>query len=346
MSSLRRFSSSYLHKSILPSYFFQASLPSLPIPDLKVTLERYLRSLSPLVTPEAHAQASSLVAEFAAGDGLRLQAKLKENALRNPHTSYISEYWFDMYLTCRDPLPLNLNPQLTWRNDPRPRMQEQCARAANLAHASLRFHLTLAAGALDPEVYHMKPHLTKDPRFLTALRALAPASIAAYPMYALSAYPLDMSQYTRLFSSTRLPRKGRDELFTAPTPPTHIVVARGASLYRVEALCPTTGQPLSIPALEAAFTRILAAEAARAGPYAYPVQPAPACLTALPREAWAEERARLTALSSVNAESLATIDTALFFLSLDEHSPKNHEELSRAMLHGNFRNRRVLILEA
>jgi len=101
MAKPSRLTSSFLHSSILPSYFFQASLPSLPIPDLKFTLERYLRSLAPLVTKEAHDQASRLVAAFAAGDGLRLQAKLKENALMNPHTSYISEDWFDMYLKCR-----------------------------------------------------------------------------------------------------------------------------------------------------------------------------------------------------------------------------------------------------
>jgi hypothetical protein len=91
----------YLHRSILPSYYFQRSLLSLPIPSLSATLERYLRSLAPLVTAQSHAHTSSLVAAFAAGDGLRLQARLQENARAAPHTSYISEDWFDMYLTTR-----------------------------------------------------------------------------------------------------------------------------------------------------------------------------------------------------------------------------------------------------
>ena len=93
--------SMYLHRSILPSYYFQDSLPSLPIPTLDVTLQRYLRSLSPLITPEALARTTAIVKDFQGGDGLRLNAKLHENVLANPHTSYISEDWFDMYLTTR-----------------------------------------------------------------------------------------------------------------------------------------------------------------------------------------------------------------------------------------------------
>ena len=93
--------SMYLHRSILPSYYFQDSLPSLPIPTLDVTLQRYLRSLSPLITPEALARTTATVKDFQSGDGLRLNAKLHENVLANPHTSYISEDWFDMYLTTR-----------------------------------------------------------------------------------------------------------------------------------------------------------------------------------------------------------------------------------------------------
>ena len=86
----------YLHRSILPS-----SLLQLPIPTLQDTLSRYLRSLAPLVPPAVHAHTSALVASFAAGDGLRLQARLLDNARAAPHTSYISDDWFDMYLTNR-----------------------------------------------------------------------------------------------------------------------------------------------------------------------------------------------------------------------------------------------------
>ncbi len=156
---LRRFSTGpdgFIHHSILPSYFFQEGLFPLPIPKLEDTLRRYLRSLQSLVTPAAFARTSALAGALGGEPGAALQARLLASAAAKPHTSYISEAWFDAYLTNRAPLPLNLNPQLTWRDDPRPTMQAQAARAANIAHAAARFHLTLAAGALEPEVYHLK----------------------------------------------------------------------------------------------------------------------------------------------------------------------------------------------
>lgn len=145
-----------LHTAILPTNFFQASLLSLPIPTLENTLKRYLRSLQPLVTPQAFARSSALASAFGAQGGPALEQALIASARAKRHTSYISEAWFDSYLTSRAPLPLNLNPQLTWRDDARPGMQAQAARAANLAHAAARFHLTLAAGVLEPEVFHVK----------------------------------------------------------------------------------------------------------------------------------------------------------------------------------------------
>jgi carnitine O-palmitoyltransferase 2 len=34
------------------------------------------------------------------------------------YSSFISEPWFDMYLSNRQELPLNINPQLTFKDDP------------------------------------------------------------------------------------------------------------------------------------------------------------------------------------------------------------------------------------
>ena len=160
---LRRASRAYhtgpngvLHAAIIPTNFFQPSLLPLPIPDLSATVKRFLRSAQPLLTPAAFTRTETLLAALLAGPGPALQQSLKASAAAAPHTSYISEAWFDAYLTNRAPLPLNLNPQLTWRDDARPGMQAQVARAANIAHAATRFHLTFSAGVLEPEVYHVK----------------------------------------------------------------------------------------------------------------------------------------------------------------------------------------------
>jgi hypothetical protein len=87
--------------------------------------------------------------------------------------------------------------------------------------------------------------------------SMTPKAYAFYMAYVYGTYPLDMSQvltllsilvqkyiltpveemsqYENLFSSTRIPRKGKDELkkFSATR---HMVVQRGADFWKVQAI--------------------------------------------------------------------------------------------------------------
>lgn len=51
----------------------------------------------------------------------------------------------------------------------------------------------------------------------------------------LQAYPLDMSQYTNLFNSTRIPQKDKDRLHQDKSKK-HILVMRKGNFYTVEVL--------------------------------------------------------------------------------------------------------------
>ena len=53
----------------------------------------------------------------------------------------------------------------------------------------------------------------------------------------MKAFPLDMSQYKRLFNSTRIPRQGKDELKASPGAP-HVLVLRNGHMYCVDAVQP------------------------------------------------------------------------------------------------------------
>lgn len=44
----------FLHKSNMPTYYFQKSLPRLPIPKIEKTLERYLAAQRPLLSDEEY----------------------------------------------------------------------------------------------------------------------------------------------------------------------------------------------------------------------------------------------------------------------------------------------------
>lgn len=63
-------------------YALQTSLPHLPVPPLRATLDKYLRSIEPLVTKEELEKTKQLVEEFGkpGGQGEELQAELLQRA--------------------------------------------------------------------------------------------------------------------------------------------------------------------------------------------------------------------------------------------------------------------------
>jgi carnitine O-palmitoyltransferase 2 len=166
----------YLPRSVLPTYYFQKSLPRLPIPKLELTVSRYLESLKPIVPEEQLAKTQKLTLQFQDGIGrrefnikyacskyciyftyqewcdlmgisdfvLELHNDLVAQDKVLKQTSYISAPWFEMYLRDRNPLPINTNPALVFVEDDTvmiklPKSRWQLARTTNLLVSSLRF---------------------------------------------------------------------------------------------------------------------------------------------------------------------------------------------------------------
>ena len=75
---------------------FQSELPKLPIPPLHDTLQRYLRALEALQTPEDHERTKQIVEEFEHGDGQKLQERLQKYA--EGKASFIEAFWDAAYL--------------------------------------------------------------------------------------------------------------------------------------------------------------------------------------------------------------------------------------------------------
>ena len=80
------------------------------------------------------------------------------------------------------------------------------------------------------------PSLPYLPPSLPSLHLrFVPSTFSWYAAFLVKAFPLDMSQYSRLFSSTRIPCQDKDEL-TSYEGSRHIVVMRHGNFYEVEAL--------------------------------------------------------------------------------------------------------------
>ena len=67
----------YLHKTVIPTSHFQDSLPKLPVPELKDTMERMIASAEPLATPDEMEELRSAVDSFMGTDGTEGRASGK-----------------------------------------------------------------------------------------------------------------------------------------------------------------------------------------------------------------------------------------------------------------------------
>ncbi|GBG27714.1 Carnitine O-palmitoyltransferase 2, mitochondrial [Hondaea fermentalgiana] len=320
----------YLHETKIPTFHFQDSLPKLKVPKLEETLEKYEYFTKPMVSEEEFEQTRKAVAEFKSGAGPSLQEELI--ALdKKEYSSFYNQMWFDMYLKSRDPLPLNFNPQLTFVDETDPKKMDQAARTANLLGSSLRFYRTLEDGKLIPDIFHIEPKRSQT-RTYEMVCSMLPRQLSFYGSYYFNAYPLDMSQYKGLFSSTRIPHQGRDEIrkFSAAQSK-HVVVQRGTAFYTVQVL----NDDMSIvdhETLERSIRSILQDDKNANA------QPPLGALTTMERDAWADARLALEK-NPANKATLEAIDSALFAVCLDEAKPESYQEIAGVMLHGNGRNR-------
>ncbi|KAM9138245.1 carnitine O-palmitoyltransferase 2, mitochondrial-like isoform 2-T2 [Pangshura tecta] len=235
--------------------------------------------------------------------------------------------WFDMYLCARDPVVLNFNPFISLNPDPKEAYNSQVVRATNLVVSSIKFLNSLNNELLRPDIYYVNPKWSQSRLFKKFIRLL-PTSVSWYGAYMVNAYPLDMSQYKRLFNSSRIPKLNKDELFTNELG-RHLLVMRNGHFYVFDVLDPG-GNILHPSEIQAQLIYILQ-DADRLPEFSL------CYLTTEDRNTWAAVRQQL--LEAGNEDNLQKIDGAVFCLCLDNISLKDDTELSHCMLHGRGFNR-------
>lgn len=122
-------------------YSFQGSLPRLPLPAVKDTMQRYLRSVRPLLDDENYNRMTELANEFESGIGNKLQRYLMLKSWWA--TNYVSDWWEEyVYLRGRSPLMVNSNFYGIDAIFTQP-SKVQAARAANIIELLLVFRRKL-----------------------------------------------------------------------------------------------------------------------------------------------------------------------------------------------------------
>mmetsp|Transcript_13485 Transcript_13485/g.33116 ORF Transcript_13485/g.33116 Transcript_13485/m.33116 type:complete len:403 (-) Transcript_13485:13-1221(-) len=335
-SSVRLLSSAsgdYLQNTKIPTFHFQDSLPRLPIPDLKDTAERYLNSAAPLLTDAEFATTKLAMAEFESGIGKQLHETIVARD-KSRYSSFISEPWFDMYLSNRQELPLNINPQLTFKDDEK--RKDAASRTASLVVSSAKFFKTLNDRKLEPDMFHTQACMGGSGQgFFSFLNgkggsdqfdtvcSMIPKKYAFYGAYLYGTYPLDMSQYNGLFNSTRVPGVKKDTLVKGEGG--HIIIQYGSDFFKLEVV-KKDGSIVPQGEIEHAIKHILSSKPDLE-------KPAIGILTTEERTAWANTRAKMME-SSVNRSTIADIDSALFAVCLDHHTPVDFIDQQNTMLYG------------
>ncbi|CRL04579.1 CLUMA_CG017648, isoform A [Clunio marinus] len=298
----------FLQKSNMPTYYFQKSLPRLPIPKIEKTLERYLAAQRPLLTDDEFKFTEDSCKKFVKSGGWELQAMLKEKDKVNSHTSYISEPWFTMYSKDRAPLPVNYNPIIIMNQDPKPEYNDQILKAANVVISSMRFMKSLKNEILVPEIFHINSKKTDTPEFRSKIMKF-PTFIATYAAYFYKAYPLDMNQYKGLFGATRIPKRDNDVIYRNENTK-HILVLKDGNFYTIDVL--DANGNIREPEFIYSQLKYLASKDLPAS--SNPI----AALTTQNRRIWASARNHLISLSARNSDNMTLIDSALFCISLDD----------------------------
>lgn len=158
---------------------------------------------------------------------------------------------------------------------------------------------------------------------------LLPSSLSWYGAYLFKAFPLDMSQYSRLFNSTRIPLKDKDGLQRYESD-RHMAVLRNGHIFTFD-LINKDGSVLSKDQIHASLINIV--ERSKT-----PSDKSCGVLTAEDRDYWASIRERLNNNSN-NFDVLRKIDGALFVLCLDDKKYADEYEAMRMFLHGDGKNR-------
>jgi len=335
MSKLTGQAYQYLQRSKLPTNKFQSSLPRLKIPKIDKTCQRYLRALDPVFSGDSRfPQTVSALNEFqSTGQAREMHSSLLKYDKTVKHTSYINEFWFDMYLTSRAPLPLNFNPFLAWKDAATMELNDQVVRSTNLLVSAMRFKRSLEENVLEPEVFHLNPK--KVSALYPKVLSMTPDAIATYVSFLFKAFPLDMSQYKNLFNSSRLPRKDRDEILKSdPKKNHHIVVMKGGQFYSFDIL----NEDGNLKSPECVFENLdfISRRSAESKQL-----PTIAELTSADRDFWAQEREYLIRLSEKNHKNLGLIDSAILILCLDDvayNDEKQRLDAAHNFLHGSNPN--------
>ncbi|XP_068106389.1 carnitine O-acetyltransferase-like [Hyperolius riggenbachi] len=280
-------------------YSSPSSLPHQPVPDLRKTLSRYLRSLQPLVSDEELESTRELVEEFLrpGGQGEDLEKQLHRRAERTEN--WLTDWRHEcIYLENHLPLPVHSSPAVIL-----PQREYRDWRG------QLRFASKLICGVLDFKAQIERPEGLEE---------------------LWRGQPLCPSQYHKFFGSCREPDYKRDRVLLHPNKSSHVTVCKNYQFFEMN-VYNSDGSPLTEDQIHQQMLFL------RAHSKKTDKEPV-GVLTTDHRNSWGRAYNTLIR-DRLNRESVRSIQQSLFTVCLDATALKYSEEMyssrtAAQMLHG------------
>ncbi|KAJ2712023.1 hypothetical protein H4R19_002969 [Coemansia spiralis] len=304
----------------------QSTLPRLPVPPLEKTVAQLIESLTPFADgrPEALAAATAKAARFLQVAG-RLQQRLISYEKTQPN-SWLEAWWLELaYLSWREGLCINSNYWIVLADDPR---------AYGLATAPaplLPADPGYSAGRVCDSGAYGEFQIRRAVKYIQrTVDYKELVDDGGIPIDKTKAGPLCMSQYTRYFGMTRIPRPGCDELRQdkATTGARTVIVIVQDQIHSLS-VYDSAGHRRLDGDLEADLQAIIADVGERSAHG--DLDPAVTVLTAGHRDRWAAAYEKLERQPGSSA-TLTAIQESLFAVSLDTtfsdppHSINAHQQ--------------------
>lgn len=289
----------------------QSKLPSLVIPELDQTLDKYLQTIKPYCRDSSDFVRQELLCkDFLENMGPLLQQRLVEYS--QSRRNWMAELWDNQaYLEYNDPIV----PYVSYFFGHKP---------LPTTHRVIDSDPLLKATAI----------IVTVSRFIEALKD------ESLPAEVIKNAPFCMNSFQLMFNTSRLPGLPQDNrdtnIFYSIYENNFIVIAYKGNFYKLLTHDSSSGKPLSPSEVWSQLYNIVNVTTPH---LQYKTNAGVGLLTTLPRDQWREAYSELSA-NVLSKESLETIHRASYLLSLDlDASPITYEEKSRNNWHGDGINR-------
>lgn len=274
-------------------------LPRLPVPPLQQTLQKYLKTVKPLVDEKDYENTENVVKEFGSPSGIgpKLQTLLIHRA--ETTDNWLSDWWLrSAYMEYRMPVVMYSSPGMVLPSQTFRTKEDQLTFASKVIAAALEYKALIDKNSI--------------------------------PLETMGKKPLDMSQYSKILCTCRIPGETRDSMayFSAESPK-HVVVAHNNHFFKLEVYA-NDGSVISEDQILRCLKDIVSQSAEKTVPVGI--------LTSQKRDVWGKVYKELMK-DEKNLKSVHDIQRSIFLISIDQPNKADgtlnkRTVAARQMIHG------------